>query len=88
MKIRYQNQRGSAILLTLVLVLMASAIAALSINRASTDVSLSFNTIRKDKALLMAAAGAHRAVTVLNADRTVSRSPRNGRPRKSQGLAG
>jgi len=59
------NQRGSAVLLTLALVVMFSGIGILAMNRATTDTDLSFNQVNYDQAFWLADAGIERAVGIL-----------------------
>lgn len=59
------NQRGSAVLLTLALVVMFSGIGILAMNRAMTDTDLSFNQVNYDQAFWLADAGIERAVGIL-----------------------
>ena len=52
------NERGSAILVTLALVILFSGIGLMAMNRASTDRDLSFNQVHYDQAFWLADAGA------------------------------
>ncbi len=56
------NQRGSAILVTLALVVMFSGIGILAVNRAQTDTDLAFNQVHHDQAFWLAEAGAERGI--------------------------
>lgn len=56
------NDRGSAILVALALVVMLSGIGILAMNRAQTDSNLSFNQVHYDQAFWLADAGAQRAI--------------------------
>lgn len=59
------NERGSAILLALALIVMFSGIGLMILNRANTDTDLSFNQVHYDQAFWLADAGAERAVAQL-----------------------
>ncbi len=60
-----RNERGSAILLALALIVMFSGIGLMVLNRANTDTDLSFNQVHYDQAFWLADAGAERAVAQL-----------------------
>ena len=66
--IRLRDQHGSAILVTLALILMLSGIGLLSLNRANTDVDLTYNAVRHDQAFYAAEAGLQEAMATINAD--------------------
>lgn len=68
MKTNLTSQRGSAILISLALIVMLSMIGILSLNRANTDVDLAFNQVRKDQAFYAAEAGIQRAIAELASD--------------------
>jgi hypothetical protein len=61
-----RNQKGSAILLALALIVMFSGIGLMILNRATTDTDLSFNQVHYDQAFWLADAGAERAIAKLS----------------------
>jgi hypothetical protein len=63
---RTDNERGSAILLALALIVMFSGIGLMVLNRANTDSDLSFNQVHYDQAFWLADAGAERAIAILS----------------------
>jgi hypothetical protein len=76
-----RNQRGSAILLTLALIVMFAGIGLMILNRAATDTHLAFNQVRYDQAFWLADAGAERAIAKL----TDSAEWRAGYPKSALG---
>lgn len=76
-----RNQRGSAILVALALIVMFSGIGLMVLNRAGTDTDLSFNQVHYDQAFWLADAGAERAIAQL----TDSAQWRTGFPKSSLG---
>lgn len=67
-KLLFQNQKGSAILITMALILMLSAVGMMAINQSSTEVDVSFNKVRQEQSLHVAEAGLSQALAALNAD--------------------
>lgn len=67
-KLLFQNQRGSAILITMALILMLSAVGMMAITQSSTEVDVSFNKVRQEQSLHVAEAGLSLALAALNAD--------------------
>ena len=65
---RLTNDRGSALLIVLLLMGMLSIVSIMSVDRATTDVELSYNQLHADQALYIAEAGVHRAIAELNVD--------------------
>jgi len=68
MKIKIQNETGSAILIALCLMMMLSLVAIIAVNSSNTDVELSINQLHADKAFYLAEAGAKRAFNELQSD--------------------
>lgn len=64
------NNTGGALMITLALMAMLSVIAIVALNRANTDVDMSFNQLHGDQAFYTAEAGIERAHLMLNADKT------------------
>ncbi len=62
------NQKGTAILIVMALIAMLTSVAIMSVNRSTTDIDLSFNSLHEDKAFYVAEAGAQRALAELNKD--------------------
>lgn len=60
------SQRGSALLITMALMVMLSLLAIVSTDRATTDINLSYNQLNSENAFYMADAGIKHALTVLN----------------------
>jgi type II secretory pathway component PulK len=65
-----RNDNGSAILIVLGLLAMLTGIAIMSVDRANTDMQLSSNQTRDERAFYLAEAGIERARTALNSDNT------------------
>ena len=61
------SQRGSALLIALVLTGMLSLIALMAIDNSQTEIDLSFNKINSDRSFYIAEAGVQHAHTVINA---------------------
>jgi hypothetical protein len=64
------NNTGSALLITLCLMLMLTGVAMVAVNESTTDVQLSFNQMHEEQAFYTAEAGANRAIGVLRGDRS------------------
>lgn len=62
------SQKGTAILIVMALIAMLTSVAIMSVNRSTTDIDLSFNSLHEDKAFYIAEAGLHRAMVELNAN--------------------
>ncbi|MCH7947661.1 MAG: hypothetical protein IIC66_07685 [candidate division Zixibacteria bacterium] len=62
------SERGTAILIVMALIAMLTSVAIMSVNRSTTDIDLSFNSLNEDKAFYIAEAGLHRAMVELNAN--------------------
>ena len=62
------SQRGTAILIVMALIAMLTSVAIMSVNRSTTDIDLSFNSLNEDKAFYVAEAGAQRALAEMNND--------------------
>ncbi len=66
-KILQENQ-GAALLIALSLIALLSGVAIMSLDRANTDVELSFNQLHEEQAFYIAEAGMERAVAQLGID--------------------
>ena len=64
------SQKGTAILIVLALIAMLTSVAIMSVNRSTTDIDLSFNSLNEDKAFYVAEAGLQRALAELSKDGT------------------
>ena len=73
MKSVKNNDRGSALLIALALILMLSGVAMMATDRATTDIDLSYNQIHNEQAFYIAEAGLTRAVKELD-DRVLWRA--------------
>jgi hypothetical protein len=62
------NNNGSALLITLALMLLLTSAALVAVNESTTDVQLSFNQMHEEQAFYLAEAGAQRALVQLNID--------------------
>jgi len=62
------SQKGTAILIVMALIAMLTSVAIMSVNRSTTDIDLSFNSLHEDKAFYVAEAGAQRALAEMNND--------------------
>lgn len=67
---RYINERGSALLVTLCLLMMLTLIGIMAVNNTNTDIDLAFNKTHSEKAFYIAEAGANRAFAHMNTDST------------------
>jgi hypothetical protein len=63
-----KNRRGSALLVVLALILLASAVAIVTFDAANTEIELSYNQIHEEQAFYVAESGAIRAFSTLNTD--------------------
>ena len=81
MRRHLKNNRGSALLISLALILMLSGVAMMAIDRATTDIDLSYNQLHSDQAFYIAEAGIEYAISAINADNTW----RDGVDKKSLG---
>ena len=68
MKIICKNQSGSALLITMALMVMLTLLSIVAVNRSTTDIELSYNQLHSDKAFYVAEAGIKRAFTELQED--------------------
>lgn len=68
MNCRLNNERGSAFLITLALIIMVSAVGLMSLTTSMTNVNTAFSQVRKDMSLRIAEAGLERSLSNLNAD--------------------
>ncbi|PKK83912.1 MAG: hypothetical protein CVT49_05665 [candidate division Zixibacteria bacterium HGW-Zixibacteria-1] len=64
------NEKGSALLISLLLIAMLSILAIMTVKSSNTDIDLTFNQLNTDKTFYIAEAGARRAIVQLNADPT------------------
>ncbi len=62
------NNKGSAILIVLGLIAMLSSLAIMSVDRATTDIDLSYNQLQDERAFYVAEAGLQRALAQLRTD--------------------
>lgn len=69
-KILIDNDKGSALLISLLLMGMLTLLAIMAVRSSNTDMDLTFNQINADKTFYIAEAGAKRAVAKLNDDKT------------------
>jgi len=70
MRGRLNSERGSALLIALMLIAMLTLIGVLSIENSTTDVELSYNCVNADRAFYVAEAGAKQAYALIQADPT------------------
>lgn len=63
-----KDDRGGALLITLLVMMMLTVLAIMAVNTADTDIQLSYNVVNSDKAFYIAEAGLHRAILELNND--------------------
>jgi hypothetical protein len=63
-----KNDHGSALLISMLLMLLLAGLGIMTIDRANDDMDLSYNTLHDEQAFHVAEAGARRAVTELNND--------------------
>jgi hypothetical protein len=64
------NQKGNALLITISLIMMLTLMGIMAVNNSVTDIDLTFHKVHSEKAFYIAEAGAKRALTELNDDRT------------------
>lgn len=62
------TNKGSALLITLVLMFLLTTALLMTVSETSTDVELSFNQMHEEQAFYMAEAGAQKALSQLNQD--------------------
>lgn len=70
MKTMLNDNKGSAILIALALMLMLAGVAALTIDTATNEIDLSYNQVHEEQAFYVAEAGARLALAELNIDDT------------------
>lgn len=68
MKITFGQERGSAMLITLVVMLLVSTVALMAVKKSTTDMNMSYNQVHEEQAFYVAEAGAKQAVAALDAD--------------------
>jgi Tfp pilus assembly protein PilX len=66
----YNNEKGSALLITLCLLMMLTLIGVMAMKNTDTDIDLAFNEDHSEKAFYIAEAGARRAYVDINEDDT------------------
>lgn len=66
MNSQYANNRGSALLISMALMLMLTLVTLMSADRATTEIEMSFNETNSEQAFYLANAGLNHAVIVLN----------------------
>ena len=70
-KMKYPgNEKGSALLISLLLMGMLTLLAIIAVKSSNTDIDLAFNRLNSDKTFYIAEAGARRAIAELNIDPT------------------
>ncbi|MDH4156492.1 MAG: hypothetical protein OEW00_04360 [candidate division Zixibacteria bacterium] len=67
---KLKDNSGAALLIALSVLAMLTLVAIMSVDRAATDIDLSYNQLHEEQAFYMAEAGANRAVAELNSDLT------------------
>jgi len=65
-----ESERGSVMLIALMLIGMLTLVAIMAVDNSSTDVELSYNNMHADRAFYVAEAGAKQAFAMIQADRT------------------
>ncbi|RKX24820.1 MAG: hypothetical protein DRP46_12765 [Candidatus Zixiibacteriota bacterium] len=65
-----KNEKGSALLISLMLMGMLTLLAIMAVRSSNTDIDLAFNQINSDKSFYIAEAGAKRSIAKLNDDPT------------------
>ncbi len=63
---RILTNRGSSVLIVLALIAMLTSVAIMSVERANTDLDISYNQANEEKAFYVAEAGIERAIVDLN----------------------
>ena len=63
-----QNEKGATLLICLAIMFLLTGVALMSVNRASTDIDLSYNQIHSEKAFYIAEAGIKKAVAEIEQD--------------------
>ena len=66
MQSKLASERGSALLIALLLTAMLSLIAVMAMDTSSTDMELSYNVVNGERAFYLAEAGAKRAFVTIN----------------------
>ncbi len=66
MQSRIGSEKGSALLIALLLTAMLSLVAIMAVDTSSTDMELSFNVVNGERAFYLAEAGAKRAFVTIN----------------------
>ena len=61
-----QNNKGSALLIALALMLLVAAVGIITVDSANTDIELSYNQLHEEQAFYVAEAGAKQALWQLN----------------------
>lgn len=67
---RLLQEHGSAILIVMALIAMLTAVGIMSVDRATVDITLSFNQLSEEKAFYVAEAGLQHGLAELNRDFT------------------
>lgn len=62
------TERGSALLISLVVILLISAAALMAVNKSSTDMIMSYNQVHEEQAFYVAEAGLKHAIAKLDED--------------------
>jgi hypothetical protein len=68
MRITFGQERGSAMLITLVVMLLVSTAALMAVKKSTTDMTMSYNQVHEEQAFYVAEAGAKQAVAQLDAN--------------------
>ena len=70
MLIKLFQERGTAILIVMALIAMLTAVGIMSVDRATVDITLSFNQLSEEQAFYVAEAGLQHGFAELNRDFT------------------
>ena len=68
MKALLDNNRGSALLISLAVMAMLALVALMAVHRSQTDFELSYNQLHEEQAFYVAEAGMQEALVAINAD--------------------
>ena len=68
MKALHNNNRGSALLISLVVMAMLDLVALMAVDRSQTDFELSYNQLHEEQAFYVAEAGSQEALAAINVD--------------------
>jgi len=68
MSSKLKNNKGSALLITIVLLFMLAGFAIMSVDRSTTDMELSYNQVHDEQSFYIAETGAKKALASINLD--------------------